>query len=502
MAAPLATTWGNVITGSSDEIQGKLGIYTKLLGTSNQIAVNIQVWFWTLNSCDVDANQLYYDTGSDVTTAVTPVDLINISHTDDGNTVWNTHNQTKLLDETIIHTREKTAATHNVYAKFELANEMFSEAFSAVASYIIPSYAGIDWTKSMEQSFEYYTVEPTTLADVRRIDTVKSANFSIDSDTDTLSSATIDLGESIGETYIRGYLKAIQNGVTEKLPLGTVLIQTMPSSFDGKIVSVSADAYSPLLELKEKSPPIGYTIRKGENIMEHACRIIRENARVPVTSIASIGSSATLPYDFTANTSDTWLTFVIDLIALAKYKLYLEETGRITFQPEQDLEALQPVWTFDDGNSSILYPEITMDQDLYGIPNVVEVIYSYGKEYMTVTVKNEDTNSPVSVVNRGREIVYRDTNPRLSSSGDSNTPVTPEQLKEYAERLLRSLSTIEYTVSYTHAYCPVRVGDCVRLDYEKAGLTDIKARVINQSIKCDLGCSVSEKAVFTTKLWG
>ena len=32
--------------------------------------------------------------------------------------------------------------------------------------------------------------------------------------------------------------------------------------------------------------------------------------------------------------------------------------------------------TFDDSNSSILYPEISMDHDLYKLPNVIEFIYS------------------------------------------------------------------------------------------------------------------------------
>ena len=55
--------------------------------------------------------------------------------------------------------------------------------------------------------------------------------------------------------------------------------------------------------------------------------------------------------------------------------------------------------------------------------------------------------------------------------------------------------------SYTHAYCPVRVGDCVRLNYSRAGLENVKAKVISQSITCESGCPVSEKAVFTTNLW-
>lgn len=363
-----------------------------------------------------------------------------------------------------------------------------------------------DWTKSMEQSYEYYTVEPTTLADVKRLDNVKSASFSRDSDTETLGSATIDAANSVGETYMRGYLKTIQNGVTEKFPLGTVLVQTPSSTFNGKYTDVSMDAYTPLIELKEKRPPLGYTIRKGTRIMDAAYRIIRENARVPVNAVEptyetddegnQVDASPTLQYDFVANTNDTWLSFVIDLIKNARYELGLDEMGHILFLPVQDMASLQPVWTYDDGNSSILYPELTMSHDLYGIPNVVEVVYSYGSDYKIAIAKNEDPNSPISIQNRGREIIYRDTEPSLAGY------VTQDQIQAYAERLLRALSTIEYTVSYTHAYCPVRVGDCVRLNYEKAGITNVKAKVISQNVKCQLGCSVSEKAVFTTKLWG
>lgn len=362
-----------------------------------------------------------------------------------------------------------------------------------------------DWTKSMEQSFEYYTVEPTTLADVKRLDIVKTASFSRDAESETLGSATIDVTNSVGETYIRGYLKTIQNGVTEKHPLGTVLAQTPSSSFNGKITDVSMDSYTPLIELKEKRPPLGYTVRKGTRIMDAAYNIISENARVPVNKIEPtyrtddegnlIDESPTLQYDFVANTNDTWLSFVIDLIANANYELGLDELGHILFLPKQDMASLQPVWTFDDGNSSILYPELTMTHDLYGIPNVVEVIYSYGSQHKEAIAINDDPNSPTSTVSRGRKIIYRDTDPSLAGY------VTDEQIQAYAERLLRELSTMTYTITYTHAYCPVRVGDCVRLNYTRAGLTNIKAKVISQNIKCIPGCPVSEKAVFTNPLW-
>lgn len=362
-----------------------------------------------------------------------------------------------------------------------------------------------DWTKSMQQSYEYYTVEPTTLADIKRLNTVKTADFSRDSSVETLGSATIDVVESPGETYVRGYLKTIQNGITEKFPIGTVLVQTPSSAFDGKVMNVSLDAYTPLIELKENNPPLGYTIRKGTRIMDAAYRIIREKARAPVNAVEPIFEtdgdgglidvSPTLQKDFVANINDTWLSFVIDLIANARYELGLDELGHILFLPKQEMASLQPVWEYNDGNSSILLPQLTMDHDLYGIPNVVEVIYSYGDSYKIAVAKNEDPNSPVSIVNRGREISYRDTQPSLAGYA------TQEQVQAYANSLLRSLSTIEYTVSYTHGFCPVRNGDCVRLNYAKAGIHNVKAKVISQNIKCTLPCQVSEKAVFTTSLW-
>ena len=74
----------------------------------------------------------------------------------------------------------------------------------------------------MDQSFEYYTVEPTTLADVKKIDDIiTGSSFDRDSDVQTLGSATIDATKSIGESYIRCYLKTIQDEITEKFPLGT-----------------------------------------------------------------------------------------------------------------------------------------------------------------------------------------------------------------------------------------------------------------------------------------
>lgn len=352
-----------------------------------------------------------------------------------------------------------------------------------------------NWHESMQQTFEYFIVDPGTWKDKQKITTVTKCQIERDSDAATLGSASFDVTENLGECYIRAYLVTIQNGVTERFPLGTFLVQTPSTDFNGKVGTLSIDAYTPLLELKDDMPPLGYTIHKGKNIMETAYALTRECARAPV--VKPNGATDLSDY-FVAETDDTWLTFLSDLIGYDKnnYRFGLDEISRIIFEPYQELDSLQPVWTYNDDNSSIIYPDITIKHDYYGIPNVVEVTYSTTYATMLATVTNDDPNSPVSTVNRGRKVTYRASYP--SSVG---TP-REDDLKKYAENLLKDLSKLEFTVSYTHGYCPVRLGDCVRLNYTRAGLNGVKARVISQTIKCSTGCEVSEKAVFTTNLWG
>ena len=326
----------------------------------------------------------------------------------------------------------------------------------------------------------------------KKITNVISSTISRDAEAETLGSASFDITESVGECYIRVYLITIQNGVKEKFPLGTFMVQTPTSSFDGKVRRITMDAYTPLLELKEKLPPIGYFIGKDENIISSSIKLIDENTRAPIVVTED---ESKIPYDFVADTEETWLSYLSALISNAKYSFDIDEMGRILLSKNQDIASLQPVWTYEDDNASILYPDLNMDHDLYGIPNVVEVTYSKNFENFHVRVVNDDPNSPTSTISRGREITYRVTSPDVY-----DTP-TKEQIEEYANQLLRNLSTVEYSVTYEHGYCPVRLGDCVRINFKKAGLTDIKAKVVSQTIKCTPDCPVSEKAVFTMKLW-
>lgn len=360
----------------------------------------------------------------------------------------------------------------------------------------------IDWTKSMQQTFMFRKVNPVSWLDEEEIKSIKSCTINRDLNDETLGSATIDGIGMDGEFYLRVYLIAIQNQRTFKFPLGTFLLQTSFSSYNGRVKSLNIEAYTPLIELKEKYPPIGFSLYQDDDILERAYRLTKDNVRAPVVKNDSITKKVTSETGFVSELEESWLSFNRALIANVGCRYDLDAMGNIMFQPEQDVRSMKPAFTFDDGNSSILYPDIKTDYDLYNVPNVVEIVISNSVGYHVSRVVNDDPSSEISTKKRGREIVYRVNNPDELSSVDITTIGGKIYIEQYAEKLLRQLSSIERTITYTHGYCPVRIGDCVLINYTRSGIINVKAVVTSQSISCVPGCPVTETAVYKETLWG
>ena len=52
-----------------------------------------------------------------------------------------------------------------------------------------------DWTKSMEQSFEYYIVDPGTWRDQKKLDNILDGTIYGDLEAETLGSATFKISD-------------------------------------------------------------------------------------------------------------------------------------------------------------------------------------------------------------------------------------------------------------------------------------------------------------------
>lgn len=118
MAAPSSTVWGPIITGSSSGRKGKLGIYTSVSNNDTQTTVNVQVWFWTIYSCTDHGNTLYYNIGTNVSSATTSQGSVSVLHSVESGSGWSTSNQTRILNKTHTYTRQEGYdLTYKIYAR-------------------------------------------------------------------------------------------------------------------------------------------------------------------------------------------------------------------------------------------------------------------------------------------------------------------------------------------------------------------------------------------------
>lgn len=350
----------------------------------------------------------------------------------------------------------------------------------------------IDWTRQMRQDFEYWLVDPITWSDVEKLDCVTGASLTFDTSAETIGTASFTTYETLKECYIRTYMKCTQLGAVSKIALGTNLVQTPSKSYDGYTISSSLDAYSPLLELKDSSPELGYTVRKDVNIMSIFSSIYKSHCRAPLTE--GYESDKKTWYDYTAESDDTWLSFLTSLVNLDDKYISVDGYGRVYLTKNQRLKQMTPTWVFDSRNSSILYPETTDKADYYGIPNVVEVIYSEDDLYFYSRVENHD-DSDLSLEGRGREVLYRETSPDFNGTPNQNI------IDEYAKSLMETKSTLSHEVSLKHGYCSAKINDAVIINQPDVGLDNVKGYITAQSISCEPGCPITSTITYTDELW-
>lgn len=352
----------------------------------------------------------------------------------------------------------------------------------------------MNYNASMIQSFEYYKVDPSSWQDAEKITDIISCSVDHDSESNTIDSASFEMNNNVGECYIRPYLILKQNKEVERVPLGVYLVQTPETNFDGVRGTVSIDAYSPLMELKEKYPDVGYSITKNTELLSLIPNLVRSNLRAPVKKISK--DEQLLYDDYVSELDDTWMEFINKLLSnKTKYHICLADDGTVYFDKNKNVDKHGPVWNYSSNGSTILYPEINVKEDIYGLPNKIEVMYNDENNYMYSSVTNDNPNSILSTVSRGRTIVYRETSPSIVGVPSQ------EELDEYANAMLKKLSTISVEITYKHGYCPVRIGDIVSFDYPEVGLNNVKAKVTKQVLRCEVGCEVSETAVYAKKLW-
>ena len=354
----------------------------------------------------------------------------------------------------------------------------------------------IDWSRSLRISWRHMLVDPATWLDVRPLGAVVSHEITWDGSTqELLSSSLVVDGPLPPWSVVRTWADVTRGGVTERHAVATVLTEPPKESSDGTWVQRAFVGHSPLSDLSGdvesgNYPGIGWT---APTSVSEAIGEICSHMRAPLVPYAT---SATLSAPPVAAEGDTWLDLLWAVLDAASLSMVVDGMGRVVIVPAPDPWALGATLTLSDTDErGQLEAEVTREDSIWGIPNVVEVVVSGHGSCVRSRVVNDDPSSLTSTVRRGMVRIHRETNPDGLLAGSAQAAVDA-----YAARRLRELSVVERTWSLGYGWVPVRPGDALRLVHGRIGADEVVV-VDSAKLSCDTAASLRLECTSTRSLW-
>jgi hypothetical protein len=168
---------------------------------------------------------------------------------------------------------------------------------------------------------------------------------------------------------------------------------------------------------------------------------------------------------------------MIDKILTAiDWRIRIEGNGAIYVEPKP----LEPVASFDPIDNDVIETKVKVSGDWYSCPNV----YRATSGDVTGIARDEDTDSPLSIPTRGREVWKSESGVNLAST---------ESIAQYARRMLKQSQQVRQSASYARRYVPnVRPSDLIRMGYPAQGLTGVYV-VQSQTVTLGYGATTDEQ---------
>lgn len=329
----------------------------------------------------------------------------------------------------------------------------------------------MNWNLGYTANYSLCRVDPDTWKDVERF---KITGGSVSkTDTGLMESADVDLTTAISnDTWVRIYLDATQGQDGAHEALFTGLLSCPAVMWEGERDSYTAECYSVLKPAADLLLCRGWFAQKGRNGAELAAELLAGRAPVSYADNAPLLSSNIVAEDGESN-----LTMAQKLLEAIGWRIRITGLGEIQIVPNAE-EAER---TIGINEYDIVEKSLIVAKDMFSIPNVFRA--SANGESATVT--DDDENSVLSTVNRGREIWAEESDCALSGS---------ESVTMYAKRRLKELQQTAETVSYTRRYLPdTYPGDILTVRYPLQNIND-DYKIKNQTIELGYGARTSEEA--------
>lgn len=350
----------------------------------------------------------------------------------------------------------------------------------------------LDVSRELDERFELMAVDPVTWLETGSVSNVKSCTVTRDSESNTIESESLEVYGDLPEGYYRAYWVTVQDGVESREPVATFMAMCPTVKHDGKTEQRTINGYSPLMEADRSGPHAGWFVPEGYDIAQSAADAVRDHSRAQVDEPAQ---SRALEEAYVSDGTESWLEFAVNLLAKASMHFEVDPWGKVCCAPDY-LGVPSTVHTYSETNSTVLLSGgLENTADWYDVPNVVRVVWSSGDKTKTAEAVNNDKNSPVSTVNRGYEVLQRESNP-------NELPDTPVQadLDLMAATLLEKASSVSREIRFEHPYDGGGLHDGTMIDFPSIGVRG-PATVKWQAIKMETGCTVEEVDSIDERLW-
>ena len=335
----------------------------------------------------------------------------------------------------------------------------------------------MDWSKGYSSRFMAYEVDPITWKDFERVELISG---SISKGTDALQqSANIDVESFDGSTekWIRIYFDARQDLDSYHGAMFTGLASSPNKQYEGNSLTTPVQLYSVLKPLDD------IFLQKGWFAAANAdgVAIVQELLKVTPAPVVVDGSAPRLREAIIAEDNETNLTMAIAILDAIGWVFDIQGDGTIHLRPINN-SVPNDLVTFSALNYDCLETNVDIEYDWFSAPNVYRAVSG---ETIAIA-RDDDPQSPISTVSRGREVWSEERDVVLNDN---------ETLDMFAKRRLEALQKVFYKVKYTRRYHPdVDIHTIIGLNYPKQELSGY-FKVQSQSFQLGHNAAVSEEAV-------
>lgn len=331
------------------------------------------------------------------------------------------------------------------------------------------------WSNGFSARYYMTIVDAKSWRDIGRMDitggTIERTNAELYESADIQAT---QLPEGV-ESWVRVWLDADQGGIVH-VPLFTGLTSAPSRDISGQRTSYSIECYSVLKPVNDILTDRGYYIPNDATAPDAVARLLRTG--IAPVEVEVVANPPQLTGAIIAEDGETNLTLAQKVLDAIDWRLRIDGMGIIHVEQKND----DVVSIFDSEFNDIMELDITDEYDWYSCPNVLRAI----SDDMTAIARDDDPDSPLSTVTRGREIWAEESSVTLGSN---------ESLAGYAQRRLLELQSPARTVTYARRFDPdVGVGNLVRINHPEIGI-DHTFRITSQSLELTYGCRTSEEAV-------